>query len=968
MTDVANAYGHLDLIGPGSYAGNDRFLSSMLGPIPGIHGETNPYEARAVETWNLPKGYERQSLLLQDTVVDLILTADQTYLQIVCPIMLIDDLTVETLETQMLPQLMRPTPYQAPANLLQSKTSSRKGKLVRYSIMAQFEAHRLKSPAGRAMFGATIRQMENSVLETMNAHTLRALVNAYTFQNLWLRQNRPMTVKDFLKQIERDVNRFAISQKTKNGLPKLDAEINKEVQANNGRTDTWLIPEDVAIQQTFVPPESTDYDKAGYRGPDRINNGAGARKAGAGSNGTLDRVEPAHFIESAQVFIVKARHVDNLSPEEQSPFTRCRQLGEFVRMTHDMCDDNGTTYRSINRSILMYDEDVDDMKRITLDMALDNCGLFDTNGDVINIKYTKNMEPVDLEQDFLTHRDPSTGDFDTCKWLFQIHPRHLSVNHILRAAETMMATSTRVNGNPNITNANIRRIMGDSAIFYYGADDVNNWVNSSFAPGEGGIYQRFANKNDARRQDRERPTRVAGESDFKKVEDTLIAALNSQIHESRTADANAIIASSLSTLEKAEQLKEKMLECVDAKLNEQIKEPSVAIAWYNKLVGQYKAKVAQIKATAATAAAEPMDVDEPTTTGTRFPSHSSEIAAVVQERQTQPQSQQQQQPQRRLQAGGMGLSDIGAFDWAEGRSPENYAQNVRKALDRDNITGLDEHLMNLAGSGATDLLKQWALAYLFLSTKKQTFQALIRNDVVLPMNFLLFSPNKQYVTNTAVKLLSNGGACNLFMGNSNFTRGGDIGTTTQTLRFDTHMLPFVHTSRNIYVQPDVRSAAYEGGGGTKFFNADLYRNMNMEEMNHSIICVAVPITENEFGPNQKVMDISGRFYVNTAANLIVGTRSDPLHYSTAPRYNALYGFAGPNRSVRGLDQPDINFNRSHVNRIVIQGHQQNYNPKSGKYDKITVNQGHWGKDVYAGVGKVRNGGLVHIENKDYSSQ
>jgi hypothetical protein len=950
MSDLLVGHQAWDPLASGHYGGGDgSVFMQLLGPIPGVGGSTNSYEGRAVETWNLPKGVERQSLILQDTIIDMIMTADQDFWRTVFPTVLTESLQVETEEWTMLSHMMRPTPYQAPGELLQSENSKKTGNLVNYNIMAQFESRFLKTVRGRAMFMATLRQMENSALETMNALIMRAIVLCHVPQNNFMRQNRPITVKQFIQYFDTEITRCFIAQKTKNGLAKLDADINKEVQAIGGKTDTWLVPEDVIIHQTFVPSESTDYDKAGYRGPDRINNGPGGRKAGGGSNGNLDRVEPAHFIESAQVFVVKSRRVDNIPIEEQTPFTRCRQIGNFVRMTHDDCDAFGDEYQSINRSILVFDEDIDDMRVIRLEHAIDNCGLFDAVGNVADVNFTKGMEFVDLEQDFMTYKDQASGEYRTCEWLFQLNPKHLSTRHIIRGAETLAAAIRRTGGDPTEITANtLKPIFGSQPLFF--GDDFDGWTTTG-------------NLRDADRPNA--ATRAPFATEEARIANAMLAAVQSKIHESKKADVNAIIGSSLSVLEKAEQLKEKMLESVDAKLVEGFRDTPHALGWYKNLVDRYQSKVAEVRANAP--AVE--EVGRSSDTGS-VPTHSSEFAAV----RNAPQQQQQQDPQqqRRLQSGGgMGLADIGSFDWAQGRNPTEYRSNVKSALERKvaMASGFNEHLAALesAGLSETSGLKKLALIYLQLSTNKQTMLALARHHIVVPMNFLLFSPHQQYTTNTVAKLQSNGGAGNLYMGNSNFTRGGDVGTMTQTLHFSTHMLAHVHNPRNIYVQPDVRSAAYEGGGGTKFYTPELYAQYNPDDLQRSLICVAVPITENDFGYNNKYMDISGRFYANNSTNLMIGSPSDSLHYSTAPRYNSLYGFVTPSGIGRGSDEPSILFARNHVNRLVVQGHQQNYNSATRTYNRVTINQGHWGKNVYAGVGRLRNGARDQIAEQNYAA-
>ena len=64
----------------------------------------------------------------------------------------------------------------------------------------------------------------------------------------------------------------------------------------------------------------------------------------------------------------------------------------------------------------------------------------------------------------------------------------------------------------------------------------------------------------------------------------------------------------------------------------------------------------------------------------------------------------------------------------------------------------------------------------------------------------------------------------------------------------------------------------------------------------------------------------------------------------------------------------MNAGRTHMNRVMYQGHQQNFNPKTGEHSRIIVNKGHWGKNVAAGQGDTRNGGFDEMEVQNYATR
>ena len=115
--------------------------------------------------------------------------------------------------------------------------------------------------------------------------------------------------------IEDDRERFAIVQKSKNGLSKLDMMITKEMQQYRGVADAFLIPEELAIFATIARDEATDYDKAGPEGPNRVNGVPGPRGA-KDNQGALLRVEPLHMVRNTPVFIIHNLMVENVTEAE----------------------------------------------------------------------------------------------------------------------------------------------------------------------------------------------------------------------------------------------------------------------------------------------------------------------------------------------------------------------------------------------------------------------------------------------------------------------------------------------------------------------------------------------------------------------------------------------------------------------------------------------------------------------------
>jgi hypothetical protein len=55
-----------------------------------------------------------------------------------------------------------------------------------------------------------------------------------------------------------------------------------------------------------------------------------------------------------------------------------------------------------------------------------------------------------------------------------------------------------------------------------------------------------------------------------------------------------------------------------------------------------------------------------------------------------------------------------------------------------------------------------------------------------------------------------------------------------------------------------------------------------------------------------------------------------------------------------------------MNTVCFQGHQAMFSPNTGSYTQVIENTGHWGRNVYPGVGKVRAGLASAIQQVSYS--
>ena len=427
-----------DPIGTQSWSGASRVHEPFLGPMPTL-ARVDPYEGRNVQFWTLPENYKGRNLYLKDTIRDLMFTEEDSFMfKYISPPYPTNEINIMWTEFEAKAHLLDITPPTTRSHQIAQSRTIRRAQLFRWGIEAEFESDFLKTAFGRVSFLAALRQIANSVKETFHQQAIRALTLCHRQQNQFLKETSQPSLNEFERFLRTDKERFGMVNKTKNALEKLDLLINKEMQMYGGVADAYLIPEEIAIHTTIVPPEKTDYYLAGDMGPNRVNAVSAGRLSFAGNTqGTLERAEPMHMVRNVPAYVVKNRAIQGASETDVQNLTRVRQIGEYVTMIDDCPDYN--EYKTEHRSILMFDHDINDMKKITLEMAIQNSELFETGG---NVKKTFTLtKPIGFatENEFFLQQNKN-GDFI----IGDIKPEYLSLDDIINGGRTLMQSMSGI--------------------------------------------------------------------------------------------------------------------------------------------------------------------------------------------------------------------------------------------------------------------------------------------------------------------------------------------------------------------------------------------------------------------------------------------------------------------------------------------------------------------------------------------
>lgn len=995
----------LDPFGAGLNTGVNDLYTPFLGPMP-QPSRTDPYERRNVDKWNMPENYRGKNAYLRDTVEDLLWTANETwYTTVILPWEVTDDIHLQWTNLQANAHFLDTTPYQAPSPLVTQERQIRRASLVRRGIAAEFEHDFLRTPLGRVSFLAALNQMARSVQETANAECIRALINAHHFQHQWLREHGIIKEHDLKGYFERDRSRFAIAQKTKNGLEKLDMEIDKELRMWQGQADAWILPEEVMLYTTIVPPEKTDYFLAGILGPDRVNNEGNKQLARAGTTDPQDRVEPRRMVSNSPVYIARSFNVPNAG--QLDLLSRVRQVGEYNTMIDECL--NYSTYTSASRAIAIYNEDIDDFSQISLEDAIEHCGLWDQNGNVIPVGFDgrrggagQNMN--DARRDFLSYFN--NGVVVTANVLNQIDPFYLPVKKVIAAAKTIENALVKQGFNTeNVRNsiaaANVTgEIVADSDASH-ALNVLKTMLNSAFAietvlrraqgedvQGEG--VQGGEDDYHMMMNGKVPVVKIgdnAGQSELAAadIDQQFIEMLGTMVPKSKRDEVSAIGISDMPMEAKIEAIKQKCKDYIDEKERGlKLKSHGKVEDFFKTRTKEYQALRSQAQATGASPSIsgkiakymEPGQNLEGTgfkylyegskrrTTGNRTIDRNTHLR-VLSDRafDLEQAARQSGNVQSRVTdtGAGLGLEGISAMAYGKRDKRERIpSEELRKIYERLELEL--KHTEEIDRSGASFFHKILAKLFLQVPMTKQSMLNLARHDILVPLNFLLFRPHIQYKTRMGIKVATGGRAGRTYYGHSGMQIQHEAGRKIAHMHYTTHMRSVVTQPKNVYVQPDLFCQEYLGGNNVEFFDHESYKLKDNEHLRQSIICVAIPPAETKI---PSPMDASGRFYVEYNAGLLRKEDFEELHYSTAFRYNHLYGFHMQAKK-QGTDLPNFKSQYSHDNRAMYQGMQIMYNTKTNSFDKVRTNKGHRGKNIYAGVGEVFNGQLKEIEIQDFS--
>lgn len=341
--------------------------------------------------------------------------------------------------------LMDILPEETPGYVLQSSGKTRSGSLLRKGKAIILEHGFFNTPEGRQFYYRQLQQLANTVNLTLAYDFITTLLNARpdTVAESQRMGNFNKPFRDIVAMAYRDVGIF---QKEAFGINEVTTAVKNLMNARPGLPPVdCIITSENSTDYFFrgVGAEKLDYEKAGPSGP------------------ALRDVVPSsiRMFKDMRIRLVRSFLMDRRGQIPLDLLIKRMVAGEYYKMfaapmeTLHPVNSNliWEAYTSEQRDILIFDSQQDDWSRITLRQFVEHLNIFDDDGNIeitdADLKRANNntYENFKLKdptaRDLFLCFDPNLGSFRAVQTFNEIHPEFLPMK-----ARRYMAEQIRLKG------------------------------------------------------------------------------------------------------------------------------------------------------------------------------------------------------------------------------------------------------------------------------------------------------------------------------------------------------------------------------------------------------------------------------------------------------------------------------------------------------------------------------------------
>jgi hypothetical protein len=267
-------------------------------------------EQLAHESYNLPKAYEGKNKFLESILDFKIRKEDAFYTASLLPWEYTDDLHVKWEIFSFNRSIADLEPHQGVPRFVSAQSEAHSDNLLRRGLAFMIEHGFYKTERGKRHFNMNLAQITDAVHTTCYFGVIHALLQGQSYYRDWNRKfGRQISRQADMQGMER--RRWAIVQKSVNGLYLLDAEVKHEMKREGVSPNLWVFPDKMKIYVNMVGEHQLDYDK---RGPQ--------------ANENRERGELKTTFRGLPVFEAQSFDID-FSNQPLDLMVRERQCGEF---------------------------------------------------------------------------------------------------------------------------------------------------------------------------------------------------------------------------------------------------------------------------------------------------------------------------------------------------------------------------------------------------------------------------------------------------------------------------------------------------------------------------------------------------------------------------------------------------------------------------------------------------------------
>lgn len=349
--------GHYPLT-TGNVGINDK-LELYLGPKAG-NVEPSAYDKISSTNYDLPEYYKGKNLFLRDSIDGFIMDSNRWYTTVCLPWAYTDQAHITFNEWHFNLVMAGRVPHEGVSRLVTSSKSAFSDHVVRKGLAFIMEADFYDTPEGDVHYQRNILGITQSVQETSDYDTIWALLSCKDNRKQWQEKYGRLLISIDKLMDEEITNYCALS--LEEGRFDLIVEATKGMMSRQKVDPTMiLMSPGSTLYIVMVEPRATAYWG--------LQNGALEYKQGPDSFGKfrgLDIFETREFEQEG------ALTIDLL--------TRRSQIGERYEMVFRRFRFNDIDYYSKFRDIYLYNQNKDDVDKITFKHTVDNCNLWGDDG------------------------------------------------------------------------------------------------------------------------------------------------------------------------------------------------------------------------------------------------------------------------------------------------------------------------------------------------------------------------------------------------------------------------------------------------------------------------------------------------------------------------------------------------------------------------------------------------------------